>query len=292
MDDESRAGESRAGESGAGESGAGARGTDERRMIDANRASWEETSRLHEASQMPRLLEAFRDPDFSTVDEVEREVYASIGVEGKRALQVCCNNGRELLSVMRLGAAGGVGIDLAEGNLEQARRLARAAGLHDRVRFVHGSALELAPELRDDLGRFDLAFLTVGALGWLPRLQPLFDGVTRLLTDGGHLFVYEMHPMLDLFEPDTGTTLRHDYFAREPVAEEGGPDYYEPDRRVETPSYWFHHTLADVLGGCLAAGMTIERFEEYPHDVSMVYRAFQDLPLRPPLSYALVARKG
>jgi len=260
----------------------------ERRMIDANRASWEETSRLHEASQMPRLLEAFRDPAFSTLDAVEREIYSSIGVEGKRALQVCCNNGRELLSVLRLGAAAGVGVDLAEGNLEQGRRLARAAGLHERVTFVQGNALELS----DELGRFDLVFLTVGALGWLPRLQPLFDGVARLLTDGGHLFLYEMHPMLDVFEADTGTTFRRDYFAREPLAEEGGPDYFEPDKRVEAASYWFHHTLGDVIGGCVAAGLTVERFEEYAHDVSMVYRTFQDLPLRPPLSYALVARKG
>ena len=261
---------------------------DERRMIDANRTSWEEASRLHEASQMPRLLEAFRDPAFSTLDEVEREIHASIGVEGKRVLQVCCNNGRELLSVLRLGAAAGVGVDLAEGNLEQGRRLARAAGLQERVTFVRGNALELS----GDLGRFDLAFLTVGALGWLPRLQPLFDGVARLLTDGGHLFLYEMHPMLDVFEADTGTTFRRDYFAREPLAEEGGPDYFEPDKRIASSSYWFHHTMGDVIGGVLAAGLTLERFEEYGHDVSMVYRAFQDLPLRPPLSYALVARKG
>jgi len=61
---------------------------------------------------------------------------------------------------------------------------------------------------------------------------------------------------------------------------------------IDAPSYWFHHTMADVIGGCLKAGLALERFEEYPHDVSMVYRAFADLPLRPPLSYTLVARKG
>jgi SAM-dependent methyltransferase len=272
----------------AGVNGGADGSADERRMIEANRASWEETSRLHETSQMPRLLEGFRDPDFSTLDDVERGIYGSIGVAGKRVLQVCCNNGRELLSVLRLGAADGVGVDLAEGNLAQGRRLAQAAGLHQRVRFVQGDALELP----DELGRFDLAFLTVGALGWLPRLQPLFDGVARLLADGGHLFVYEMHPLLDVFEPDTGTAFRRDYFAREPIADESGPDYYEPDKVIDAPSYWFHHTMGDVIGGCLKAGLTLEHFEEYPHDVSMVYRALADLPLRPPLSYTLVARKG
>jgi len=261
--------------------------TSERHMIEANRASWEEHARLHEASQMPRLLEGFRDPAFTTLDEIELGIYASIGVTGKRALQVCCNNGRELLSVVRLGAAGGVGVDLAEGNLEQGRRLAEAAGLADRVRFAQGNALDLP----DGLGRFQLALITVGALGWLPRLQPLFDGIAERLDDGGRLFLYEMHPVLDLFEPDTGTELRRDYFSREPVADESGPDYYEPDKTIEVPSYWFHHTMADVIGGCLAAGLALEHFQEYPHDISMVYRAFEDLPQRPPLSYTLVARK-
>ncbi len=101
-----------------------------------------------------------------------------------------------------------------------------------------------------------------------------------------------MHPILDVFEADTGTTFRHDYFAREPIADESGPDYYEPDKVIDAPSYWFHHTMGDVIGGCLKAGLTLEHFEEYPHDVSMVYRALADLPLRPPLSYTLVARKG
>ncbi|MEJ2666642.1 MAG: class I SAM-dependent methyltransferase [Deinococcales bacterium] len=260
---------------------------DERRMIDANRQSWEEHARLHESSQLPQLLEAFRDPAFTTLDAVELGIYRDIGVAGKRALQVCCNNGRELVSLLRLGASEGVGVDLAEGNLAAGRRLAQAAGLADRVRFVRGDALDLP----DGLGRFQLVTITVGALGWLPRLAPLFDGIAARLDAGGRLFVYEMHPVLDMFDADTGPSLRHDYFTREPYRSDGGPDYYEPDKRIEAASYWFHHTLGDVIGGCLAAGLAIERFEEYPHDISMVYRDFERLSIRPPLSYALVARK-
>jgi len=256
-------------------------------MIAANRLAWEETATLHRASQLPRLLEAFADPAFTTLDDVEKDAFAAIGVEGRRVLQPCCNNGRELLSLVRLGAAGGVGVDLAAGNLDDARRLARAAGLLESVRFVHGNALELP----DDLGRFQLAVLTVGALGWLPRLEPLFGGIAARLDPGGRLVIYEMHPILDMFEAASGLEPVRDYFDREPQAEESGPDYYEPEKVVERPSYWFHHTLGDVIGGVLAAGLTLERFEEHPHDISMVYRPFQQLPARPPLSYLLVARQ-
>jgi len=256
-------------------------------MIEANRLAWEAHARLHEASQLPRLLEGFEDPAFTTLDAIETAVYDGIGVDGRRVLQPCCNNGRELLSVVRLGAAGGVGIDLAEGNLDAGRRLARAAGLQDVVRFVQGDVLEMP----DDLGRFQLAIITVGALGWLPDLRTLFAGIAARLDAGGRLFIYEMHPFLDMYEAETGTQLVHDYFAREPLAEASGPDYYQPDQVIDSPSYWFPHTLTDVIGGVLAAGLRLERFEEHPHDISMVYRPFEDLPVKPPLSYALVASR-
>src|SRR3546814_7266987 len=55
-----------------------------------------------------------------------------LDVHGKRVLQLCCNNGRELLSVLRMGAAKGVGVDLAAGNLAQGRRMAAVAGRQHR----------------------------------------------------------------------------------------------------------------------------------------------------------------
>ncbi len=72
---------------------------------EANRRAWNETAELHGKSQLPRLLESFRDPSFSTLDTIEREVFEAIGLGGKRVAQLSCNNGRELLSVVRFGAA-------------------------------------------------------------------------------------------------------------------------------------------------------------------------------------------
>ena len=52
-----------------------------------------------------------------------------------------------------------------------------------------------------------------------------------------------------------------------------------------------HDYTADVIGGCLRAGLTLELFEEYDHDISNVYRDFQDFEHKPAVSYALIARK-
>jgi hypothetical protein len=41
----------------------------------------------------------------------------------------------------------------------------------------------------------------------------------------------------------------------------------------------------------LKAGLRLESFEEYGHDVSSVFAHFAKLQIRPPLAYTLVARK-
>lgn len=256
---------------------------------EANRRTWNETAALHADSQLPKLLEGFADPAFGTLDEIERGVFAEIGVAGKRVAQLSCNNGRELLSVLRLGAAEGVGFDISDRFIEQGRRLAEVAGLTGRAGFVRSDVYAIPSSY--DAG-FDIVYVTVGALGWLPDLDGYFAVVARLLRPGGHLFIYEMHPMLDMFDPESGLEVKHSYFNKEPFESSGDPDYYEPDKIVEGVSYWFPHTMSEVIGGCLHNGLNPTRFEEFGHDVSMVYRAFRDFENRPALSYALVARKG
>lgn len=254
--------------------------------VETNRAMWNETAALHEESQLGRLLEAFRDPAFLSLDAHERAVLEELGVAGEAVAQLACNNGRELLSVERLGAGRCVGFDLSDAFIAQARALAAAAG--SRAEFVRSDVYEI-PAAYD--GAFGLVTVTVGALGWLPDLPAWYGVVRRLLRPGGRLFVYEMHPVLDMFDAEAGLEPRHSYFRTEPYRDEGAADYYEPERTVAAPSYWFHHTLGDVIGGALRAGLELLRFEEHPHDVSNVYRAFQDGPVVPPMSYTLVARR-
>lgn len=254
-------------------------------VVRSNRAMWNETAALHAESQLGTLLERFRDPGFGVLDAHERAVLEEIGVRGKAVAQLSCNNGRELLSVERLGAARCVGFDLSDAFVAQGRALAEAAG--SRAEFVQGDVYEIPPRFD---ASFDLVTVTVGALGWLPDLGAWYGVVRRLLRPGGHLFIYEMHPLLDMFDAQAGLVPRHSYFRREPFVEAGGPDYYEPDRVVSGTSYWFHHTLGDVIGEALRAGLELRRFEEHAHDLSNVFRAFQDEPATPPLSYTLVAR--
>ncbi len=232
------------------------------------------------------MLAAVQKPDYSTLDALEKRVFASLRVEGKAVAQLNCNDGREP-SLAKLGAARHVGFGSSDAFIEQARLLAKMGGL--AAEFVRVSVYDIPHDYNDS---FDIVYVTIGALGWLPDLTSYFETVARILKSGGSLFLYEMHPVLDMFDAATGLEVKHSYFRTEPYKEEAAPDYYDPGQTVQGTSYWFHHKLADVVGGCLMNGLSLTHFEEHPHDLSNVYAAFQAFEHKPPLSYSLVARKG
>lgn len=260
---------------------------DRKQITSANRTMWNETAEVHAHLKLEALLERFRDSTFSLLDDIERSALLEIGVAGRDVAQLSCNNGRELLCVERLGARRCVGFDISDAFIAQAHALAEAAG--SRAEFLATDVYEI-PESYD--AAFDIVYVTVGALGWFPDLDAWYGVAARLLRPGGHLVIYEMHPILDMFDAADGPVIKHSYFRTEPYFEESGPDYYDPNAMIGSPSYWFHHKMSDVIGGAIAAGFQIRRFEELGHDVSNVFRAFADLPAKPPLSYLLIGRSA
>jgi SAM-dependent methyltransferase len=254
--------------------------------VEANRRMWNGLADIHAQDYGIKLIERVKTPGFSTFDDVEKRIFAQIGLKDKAVIQPGCNNGVELISIKKAGAGRCVGIDISDKFIAQGKQLA-SAGCVD-VDFVRSSVYDIPGDLE---GQFDLVYITIGVLGWLPDLDRFFGIVSSLLKKDGQLFIYEMHPILNMFEAEKGLEVDASYFRREPFVEEETQDYMNPARVVKAVSYWFPHTLADVIGGCLSHGLNLTQFEEYGHDLSMVYAAFEHLPNKPPLSYSLVARK-
>ena len=262
---------------------------------EANRAAWNETAPIHAAQNMEALLKGFSQPGYSCLShpfEVER--LQKLDLKGKSVAQLCCNNARELLSVKNLFGAGRcVGFDISDAFLEQARSLNVAAG--QNLEFVQGSVLEIGPEFT---GQFDLVYVTIGALGWLPDLDAFMGVVSSLLKPGGNVFIYEMHPILDLFDPDEETVahhpleIKHSYFKTDPYAESDGLDYYSGKSYESKMKYWFHHKLSDIIGGLIRHGLNITAFDEFNFDISAVFAHLAQLEPRVPMCYILEARKA
>ena len=259
---------------------------DSAEYAEANRAMWNKAADVHARASLPDLLAAVSKPDFTTFDFVEERVFAQIGLTGKDVAQLGCNNGRELISCKKAGAGRCAGFDIADKFIAQGQALARAGGVE--VEFVRSSVYDIFESYDES---FDIVYVTIGALGWLPDLGAYFAVVRRLLRPGGYFFLYEMHPVLDMFDAPTGLEVKHSYFRTTPYVEEAAPDYLDKSTVVEAMSYWFHHKLSDVIGGCLGAGLGLRLFEEYDHDESGVYAAFEHFEHKPPLSYAVLAQK-
>ena len=256
--------------------------------IAANQAAWDEAAAYHRAhAQYQKLLAGFAIPGFSCLDVVATEALEAIGVAGRDVAQICCTNGRELLSIKNRGARRCVGFVFAPSFLAQGRELAAAGGLD--CEFVE-ARVEAIPTAFD--GAFDLAVTTIGVYGWMPDIAAFFAVVARLLKPGGRYFAYEEHPIANMLEPKQPGGPVHSYFRQDPFVETGGLDYWGFTPYEAETHYWFVHRLGEIVTAAVRSGLVLESLGEYPHNITSAdYDVFEDQPAQLPLSFTLVARK-
>jgi len=257
------------------------------RVTEANRRAWDEAAGHHRAhEQYRRHLAGFRAGAYSCLDGILTARLRALGLEGRSVVQICCNNGREILSVKNLGAGRCLGIDQSAAFLAQAEELAAAGGGIDCA-FHCGNVYEL-PAAFDR--SFDIALVTIGVFGWMPDLYRFFAMAARLRCPGGRLVAYEDHPILNMF-PEAGPgPAESSYFDRGPWVSNDGLDYYGHAAYRASPCYWTAHKLSDVLTAAIRNGLAIEEIEELSHNVGC-WEAYENQPAQLPLSYLLVARK-
>jgi SAM-dependent methyltransferase len=258
-----------------------------------NRGLWDEMADLHVSTELYDLdglvagrdsLRPWEDPELGPVD-------------GLDLVHLQCHIGTDTIGWARRGARV-VGVDFSSRAIAAARDLSKRCGLEIEwvEADVYGAATELA-------GRsFDVVYTGVGALGWLPDLEPWAEVVRSLLRPGGVLYLVELHPMWMATIEDGRTIGQHAINAPfERWDEDGRVSYADPDHPLtHASSYERLHSISDVLSAVLAAGMVVELFHEF--DVSpaptpwlvqgeaRLYRFAPDA-IRFPLSYSLRARR-
>ncbi|MBC55420.1 MAG: SAM-dependent methyltransferase [Confluentimicrobium sp.] len=256
----------------------------------SNRAAWDASAPAHEETDMwKEMLKQAASPGFSVLDETLSEAVRSVAPRGKRVVQVGCNNGRDLLSLGAFGAVPVLGIDQSAAFLDQARKLALAAG--SECDFLCADVYDLPA---DTPTGFDLGLITIGVLNWMPDLPRFFEVVAGLLAPQARLVIYETHPVLEMFDPEADDPFRpaRSYFDKSPVIFEEAITYDGSEGGEAPASYWFTHTLGAVVTACASAGFVIERLTEYPHSNREVdYDIYQGRDPQIPMCFTLVARK-
>lgn len=259
----------------------------------ANREAWNEVTPIHREVRKVNLKEKFKEKGFSTLDELISSKLKQIPIDGKKVAQLCCNNGRETLSMVNLGAESAVGFDISDEAIKEARELAEISGLN--CRFIRTDVYDIGEEYFDT---FDLIFITIGALPWLPDLDRFFDIVSKMLKKEGTLLIYEEHPFVYMlatekdgeFDPENPMKLAFSYFREEPWIDNTGIDYIGKTVYRGKTSYSFSQKLSDVINPIIRSGMKITEFSEYNHNISDTFEHIENQKIMP-LSYVLMGRK-
>ena len=211
------------------------------------------------------------------------------GIKGARAVQIGCNNGRGVLLACALGAAECWGIDQSTTFLGQAAKLKDISGHNSHFRAADIYALPT-----DTPRDFDIAFITIGVLNWMPDLARFFAAVAKLLRPGGQLIVYETHPVLEMYEPSAEDPHRpeHSYFRTDAFVETAAITYDGSEHDGAEESHWFIHTLSAIVQAALDAGLTLTQLREFPYSIREVaYDIYEGQAAQVPMSFLLRATR-
>jgi len=226
--------------------------------FEINRRSWDERVEAHWASAMYRRhAEALRAGGHTLPADIVRGVG---GVAGKRLLHLQCHMGMETLMWSGLGAAA-VGVDFSEPAIGKANLLRDELGLD--TRFYCANVYD-TPSVVE--GGFDIVFVSVGSLCWLPDVVRWAQVVGQMLAPGGMLYLNDVHPMfnaLDNTDTEPGFGLRYPYLGGDRLTFDEDGSYADPDASFKHNKFeeWIH-PLGQVVTAVIDAGMQVQRLEE------------------------------
>lgn len=230
------------------------------RYREANRARWDESVAVHAASSFYRVDDFLAGE--STLLQLDLDEVGDVA--GKSLLHLQCHFGLDTLSWARLGADV-VGVDFAPSAVATARELAARAKLD--ATFVE-SELYATPEvLADRLGTFDIVYVNLGALCWLPDISGWARVCAGFLREGGTLYVRDVHPVTQALDDEAASgdlRLMYPYFETEsPLHWSGDGDYADPSvKMANQDSYEWNHSLGEIVTAVIDAGCSVELLHE------------------------------
>lgn len=265
--------------------------SDREKYVASNKQAWNEVAPRHAAHNQAQLRERIAQGNYDWLADELVYMLQRVDVTGKSVVQIACNNGKDLLSVKNMGAGRCLGLDQADGFLEQARELTEITGHGDDVCFREADVYALPADLK---GRFDIAMTTIGVLGWMPDLDGFFSAVSDLIVPGGHWVMEESHPVMMMYEPDENggpSRLEHSYFQTEPFVETTGLDYFGHEQYASCPMYSFTHKMSDIVNAGVKVGLELQHMHEVGHDISNFCSDLETVAARPPLGLYMLWRK-
>jgi len=263
-------------------------------ILEKNREAWNEALGYHQKARNNSLQEGFKDPNFSTFnrecDAILVKKINEIDLKNKTIAQLPCNNGRELLSLVKFGAKKGIGFDISDAAISEAKELAAVSKLN--VDFYRTNILDIDNTFNNSI---DFVYISEGSLQWFSSLIDYFGIISKLLKQSGKILIYEIHPFAYYFEEidESKEDITLDdfisYFEKGPYSYKNGLDYVGLTAYEAKECCWYMHKFSDIINAIICNGLEIERIEEYNMEMADNERVKNIKKF--PLSYMINCKK-
>ena len=262
------------------------------KYIQGNKEAWEEAFDKRDESWGADITERVKTEDYPFFNEETKAILKGMDLEGKAIGQFCCNNGRELLSLVKCGkAAKGVGFDIAENQVAFANEKAKELDLP--CEFVARNIYDV-----DDVYKelFDVVLITIGVFCWFDDLDRFFSVIAKTMKPGAVIVINEQHPctnMLatpgeDLYDPDHRLECHYSYFEHEWTGNEG--IYYMTKKNYRSKTFTdYTHPMSDIVSGMCGSGIVVTGLKEFERDFSGGFTALDGCGY--PLSMIIQGKK-
>ena len=235
-----------------------------------NRAAWDrQVEQDNEWTRPvgPDVIARARNGDWSIVligyEQVPRDWFPA-EMRGIDVLALASGGGQQV-PVLAAAGANVTSFDNSPNQLARDREVAERDGLE--IRTEQGDMRDLS---RFAAASFDLVYHPVSNL-FAPEILPVWRECYRVLRPGGALLAGFINPDLYIFDVDAldnrgEFVVRHSlpYADLTHLSQEERERVFGVDAPVE-----YSHTMADQIGGQLAAGFVITHFVEAPHQSSI-----------------------
>lgn len=222
--------------------------------IEANKHAWSQISRDHYESYKKKLLNGKH--------KFNPYIKKEIGdLTGKSVIHLQCNTGADTILLARMGAHV-TGVDLVPDNVFYAKKLAADLNFPE-ARFIEADIMHLM-EIHHE--KYDVVFVSEGAIGWLPDLRKWGQTIRHLLKDDGYLYVFDSHPFVLTYNieklADNILEIQYPYFSKEPDVDDsiGG---YASEPKYGVKAYFWMYTVSDIINSLTGAGLHVEFFNEF-----------------------------
>lgn len=262
----------------------------------ANRANWDERAAVHLRSRFYDVEGWLRDKPGPS----RREAEALGDVAGLRLLHLQCHFGLDTLAWARAGARV-TGLDFSPAAVAAARDIAERAGLAGRSDFVCADVYDAVEALGH--AEFDIVYVSLGALCWLPSVERWAAQVGALVAPGGRLYLHDGHPLAWALADDR-LELEHPYFEEpEPLTDDSGCTYTDSDGPLlNSRQYEWNHGIGETVSALIRHGLRLEWLVEHDWTVWPRFPWLVETPegtwtaptgrYRLPLSFSLLASRA